>query len=78
MPENIQGENELNERDAGFQLLTDKETAAVICLHYYIFPFICFLRFFMAIFCFINPDYHLVWISDNPDQYMKNEKFCSQ
>jgi hypothetical protein len=36
------------------------------CLYYYIFPFICSLSFFWAIFCYLNLDDlspHLIWIS---------------
>jgi hypothetical protein len=56
---------ELNEEDAGYQLLTEEEIAAV--KFFYLFssslpillnlPFICFLIFsvFRAIFCFFNP-----------------------
>jgi hypothetical protein len=63
--ENIQNWLELDEGDPGFQLLIEEEIAAVIFFFHLFssalsvllnFPFICFVSFFMAVFCLINPD----------------------
>jgi hypothetical protein len=63
---NIQDWLELDEGDPGFQLLTEEEIAVVKFFFFVLFsstlpillnfPFICFLSFLRAIFCFINPD----------------------
>jgi hypothetical protein len=68
MQENIQNWLELDEGDAGFQLMTEEKIAAVIfflfssALHILLnFPFICLVTFFYrTLFCFINPDYYLI------------------
>jgi hypothetical protein len=66
--ENIQDWLELDEGELGFQLLTEKEIAAPIFLFMFIttsyiikFSIYLFSKFLShrAIFCFINPDYHL-------------------
>jgi hypothetical protein len=65
---------ELDEGDTGFQLLTGGEIAAVIFFYLFSsalpitlkFPFIYFPVYiflsFRIIFCFINPDYWLIWV----------------
>jgi hypothetical protein len=61
--ENIQDWLQLDEGDPGFQLLTEKELAAVIFFYLFssellvllTFQYICFILYFRAIICFINP-----------------------
>jgi hypothetical protein len=77
MQGNIEDWLKLDERDRGFQFLTQEEIVAVI--FFYLFssalpmllnvPFICFLSYFLsfrAIICFINPDCRLIWMTPSP------------
>jgi hypothetical protein len=73
--ENIRDWFELDEGDPGFQLLTEEEISAVIFFISFInttditkFSIHLFSQFFLsfrAIFCFIDPDYCLLWMTSS-------------